>query len=1699
MGALSFMNFYPNDISVTWTCGHTEIQSEKTVSKNPDGTFNSNTKCNIPKKYLLTPVRVTWNHGTTKVPEYREISVQDPDFPWRPVIKETEKPTLLVNTEVRLQYIISGYFPDYLAVTWYTKENSGHNTFSVTKHKTSITSTQKQPDNTYSCTASLIFTPLLMEHQGSEFICRVGHPSLVQPIQRSTGALHVKDFLSRPEMDEIQTPDLLLDKQTQLQCTVSRYYPGDLTVTWYKKGRGNKELIPMSDNETKKLPIRRSQQQSDKTFTYTACLVITPSLGDQGSEFICRVKHPSLEQPAERSTGLVQVQIKPKLQQPIQLSISDTGDVMGSLSLLNFSPKDITVTWTCGHTKIQSEETVSENPDGTFTSNTKCNIPVTLLINPVRVTWKHGTMKVTKYTEISVRDPEFPWRPVIEEIDKPFLLVNTEVRFQYKISGYFPDDLTVTWYKKENRGRNLVPVTKHNTSITGAQKQPDNTYSCTASLVFTPLLMEHQGSEFICTVGHLSLVQPIERSTGALQVNDFVSRPEMEEIQTPVLLLDKHTQLQCTVSRYYPDDLTVTWYKKERGNKELIPMSDNETKKLPIRRSQQQRDKTFTYTACLVITPSLGDQGSEFICRVEHPSLEQPIERSTGPVQVQVKPKLQQPIQLTISDSGDVMGSLSVLNFYPKDITVTWTCGHTEMQSQETVSKNPDGTFTSNTKCNIPVTLLINPVRVTWKHGTMEVPEHRELSVRDPDFPWRPVIEEIDKPVLLLNTEVRLQYKISGYFPDDLTVTWYKKKNRYRKMVSVTKHKTSIIGAQKQPDNTYSCTACLIFTPLLMEHQGSEFICRVKHPSLVQPIERSTRPLQVKIKPKLQQPIQLSISDSGDMMGSLSVLNFYPKDMSVTWTCGHTEEMQPEETVSENPDGTFTSNTKCNIPVTLLINPVRVTWKHKTMEDPEYREISVQHPDFPWRPRIEDMTPLVVQKNQTSTLSCRISAYFPEDLKVTWLEKKGQSECDCAYNTLYNIPPITPVRLADNSWTCSPALSFTPTSVYEGLEFICRVEHPSLENPIELSTGPARENVPPQVEEHVKFTLCEPDHVLCSMSLMKFYPQNINITWTYENQNNTMPSTKKIIQTNDETKFDATSECKVPWKYFQSLVRVTWSHESLTGHQHRDVRITEFPWRPVIEEIDKPTLLVNTEVRLQYKISGYFPDDLTVTWYKKENKGRNLVHVTKHKTSITGTQKQPDNTYSCTASLIFTPLLMEHQGSEFICRVGHPSLVQPIERRTGALHVKNFLSRPEMGEIQTPDLLLDKQTHLQCTVSRYYPDDLTVTWYKKGRGNKELIPMSDNETKKLPIHQSQQQRDKTFTYTACLVITPSLEDQGSEFICRVEHPSLEQAIERSTGLVPVQVKPKLHQPIQLSISDSGDVMGSLSLWNFYPKDITVTWTCGHTKIQSEETVSENPDGTFTSNTKCNIPVTLLINPVRVIWKHGTMEVPEYTEISVRDPDYPWRPVIEEIDKPALLVNTEVRLQYKISGYFPDDLTVTWYKKENRGHNPVPVTKHKTSITGAQKQPDNTYSCTASLVITPLLMEHQGSEFICRVEHPSLVQPIERSTGALQVKMAPEVIEPVRFSICSSGEVLCSLSLKRFYPRSITVKWTSGEQRNTITSENKITESEGGKTFDIISQCRLPQDFKVPVYVTWEHESLPQPQRTMLTTAESAPK
>ncbi|XP_069840508.1 programmed cell death 1 ligand 1-like isoform X2 [Dendropsophus ebraccatus] len=336
-------------------------------------------------------------------------------------------------------------------------------------------------------------------------------------------------------------------------------------------------------------------------------------------------------------------------------------------------------------------------------------------------------------------------------------------------------------------------------------------------------------------------------------------------------------------------------------------------------------------------------------------------------------------------------------------------------------------------------------------------------------------------------------------------------------------------------------------------------------------------------------------------------------------------------------------------------------------------------------------------------------------------------------------------------------------------------------------------------------------------------------------------------------------------------------------------------------------------------------------------------------------------------------------------------------------------------------VVMNKESVLSCSITGFYPIDIDVRWFK----GTELL-------RNVTMDEPQRNPDRTYNGTSTLTITPTEEDRERNFSCTVHHFSLDEPLQVDfqlvyreenramlillvcittvvlvTTVIVIIVRrrhhkkadPKLSHPVMRCLSAPGEIKYLLNLKEFYPKSIKIVWTCGVVRTEEDvlsptNSLSQNPDRTYNVSSKVTIPEERHKDPgfrVRVTWDHGSMEKPESRELTMRDPDYRWKPKVEKIQIPKYLRHdSPATLRCNISGYFPDAVTVRWMRRENKKSHE----ETGTAVTTTTRSANNTYNCTTSLTITPTWWPR--SEYICQVDHPSLENPILISTEKLQV-------------------------------------------------------------------------------------------------------
>ncbi|XP_075035153.1 uncharacterized protein LOC142097317 [Mixophyes fleayi] len=683
------------------------------------------------------------------------------------------------------------------------------------------------------------------------------------------------------------------------------------------------------------------------------------------------------------------------------------------------------------------------------------------------------------------------------------VIINRENTVYCKVSGFFPPDIGIHWLADE--------VVVKNQFMGKPQQDKDGTYWVNSTMKITPR-EENQNKTFSCRVQHVSLQEPLQEDfqlvykdepfsvgtvvgciIGVLLISAAVigiswwkqvhrrkakQTFTMKDIEGPSKLIHgEETNLYCTVP-ICPEDICVTWLERRAGEVHEIQQSqpvdiEEEEKLLDTSYKINAQREGHEYSTSLRFIPYMErHRDVTFICR--YVSGKRSIEKKFHCKTIYGKPKLLQSVPQSLIFSENLKYFISLEKFYPKQINITWTCGVGESQeiisstetSTEKCTENPDGTFNVSSGVRISEDLLKDPgfrVHVSWEHESLDEPGHKELSIRDPEYPWCPIVEEMKTPKIFHNIPVTLQCNISEYFPDAVTVKWLRRKDQEiceeSDIVSNTK-----IQSNKTADNTYRCTAQLEITPEIRIHQGAEYICRVEHPSLDKPIERSTGELNVMAKPHMVEPIKITAADSSNVQFSLNLQTFWPKYIEIKWHYDdHLKKLFPIKHPNPELDNcTFNVTSECMVPIKEFINPknkVHVTWSHVSMDEPETRSLNIRDPR--WCPQVGDIKIPKLDDKRKVTLTCNISGYFLNCLTVKWCKNNNGKPIDLPINTSFYSKNNT-YKVSDNkkkqkhvNFTFDTFLTFTPSITSDqGSELICRVEHPSLEHPLERSTGP---------------------------------------------------------------------------------------------------------------------------------------------------------------------------------------------------------------------------------------------------------------------------------------------------------------------------------------------------------------------------------------------------------------------------------------------------------------------------------------------------------------------------------------------------------------------------------------------------------------------------------------------------------------------
>ncbi|XP_073504756.1 uncharacterized protein [Phyllobates terribilis] len=435
---------------------------------------------------------------------------------------------------------------------------------------------------------------------------------------------------------DITGPPKLIDgEEAVLYCTLDNA-PEDLCVTWLMRRDGQDKEIQTSqmrehsEEEESLLDTSYVIRSQRLKCQYSSSLSFIPHMErHRDVTFICR--GVSGKRTDEKTFHCWIIYVKPKLSKSLTRSRVGPGEIKYLLNLENFNPKNIKTVWTCGvETKgevVSSTESISENPDRTYNVSSEIIIPEDRHKDPgfrVRVTWYHESIEEPESRELFISGKPQMSAPIeITIADKSC------VRFSLNLQKFYPEDINISWYREDQSGKCGLSAVEPISA-----RDDDLTYQVTSVVLISKYLFRDPEMKIIVEWKHERMETPETRS---LSVRDLPWRPRIGSISVPNLEDGKSATLTCEISGYFPDLLSVFWLSKKDGNMTDLPIksSNADVNYKVSNKEKKQTDNTYSCVSSVTFTPVVSlYQGSEIICRVEHPSEEHPIERSTGPLHI---------------------------------------------------------------------------------------------------------------------------------------------------------------------------------------------------------------------------------------------------------------------------------------------------------------------------------------------------------------------------------------------------------------------------------------------------------------------------------------------------------------------------------------------------------------------------------------------------------------------------------------------------------------------------------------------------------------------------------------------------------------------------------------------------------------------------------------------------------------------------------------------------------------------------------------------------------------------------------------------------------------------------------------------------------------------------------------------------------
>ncbi|XP_077406780.1 uncharacterized protein LOC144038291 isoform X2 [Vanacampus margaritifer] len=632
---------------------------------------------------------------------------------------------LLLGAESQLECRADGFYPPPVAFTW-TRDGQ-------VIQSTNPLDGEKRPDGLYRADANLTYYPTRWD-QNTTFGCKVSH----------NGTNHELNFLLNithpPTLRLSAVPPPSANSPLTLSCHVESFYPEEMSVSWLQNGT----VLPDPPG---------TELNPDGTFRTSHYFTLSHEQRQRGGEVQCAVNQPGVVQPARVSAYLEE--LDPQDEAPVltksakasvammcislvlvfllcfgfswrrrdekQKSLAVSGIILPprivegqkgrvSVSIEGRRVDRVQTAWFLNDTPISDTSLTAPEKGPLLPSRGEMGYYKLHCQGPLHSTGSGVQQMVSSLTfipQISIhkgavfkcqvsyagKDKIVMERaserftvlsaPEVSEIQLAETPDNSDViSMTVRASHFHPDVITFRWFCQ---GGELSPVASQ--ASTSPRPNSEGFFSASSQCKLPRIELEQGGTRVWVSIHHIALKQPVTRET-----RGFIKQPRVSDISSATSASDQILTLGCEITDFYPPDITVTWLKVRGGERDDSEDEVMEGGELWGPVEVHPRLHRTTATLRTANNREKRQRGGGIKCRVEHLSLQEPIERLWRNVDI-VAPSIPSSISVCWSSEGVGVFSLLLKGGHPK-VKLLWTAGGTTLsplESSETEEIGDDG------------------------------------------------------------------------------------------------------------------------------------------------------------------------------------------------------------------------------------------------------------------------------------------------------------------------------------------------------------------------------------------------------------------------------------------------------------------------------------------------------------------------------------------------------------------------------------------------------------------------------------------------------------------------------------------------------------------------------------------------------------------------------------------------------------------------------------------------------------------------------------------------------------------------------------------------------------------------------------------------------------------------------------------------